>query len=145
MEGQPIAPLIRNIRCRKSKLWYRPRMRNRPTKSTAPQAVHVVPHGSGWAVSKPDVAGEGNVHPTRSEALRAAEDSLRTQGGKLRVKERGGRWRESFTIGRSGFARISAVEGIHLPGDMEKHLRELDRQGLSPEDRLRAIMCKLGK
>lgn len=103
------------------------------------------PHGNGWAVSKPDAVEEGNVHPTRSEALRAAEDSLRTQGGKLRIKERGGRWRESFTIGRSGFARISAVEGIRLPSDIEKHLRELDRQGLSPEDRLRAIMHKLGK
>lgn len=70
---------------------------------------------------------------------------MRTQGGKLRIQGRNGRWRESFTIGRSSFAKISAIEGIHLSGEMEKHLRELDRQGLSPEDRLRTIMNKFGK
>ena len=70
---------------------------------------------------------------------------MRIQGGRLRIQGRSGRWRESFTIGRSGFAKISAIEDIHLSGDMEKHLRDLDRQGLSPEDRLKTIMNKFGK
>jgi hypothetical protein len=96
-------------------------------------------------VSNPGADGGSDIRPTRSEALRVATDSLRNPGGKLRVQGRSGRWRESFTIGRSDFARISAVEGIHLPSDMEKHLRELDSQGLSPEDRLKAIMSKLVK
>jgi hypothetical protein len=120
-------------------------MSNRPAKSNSPKAIHVVPHGNGWVVGKPDGAWESDIHETQSEALRAAEESLRTQGGKLRIQGRNGRWRESFTIGRSSFAKICAIEGIHLSGEMEKHLRELDRQGLSPEDRLRTIINKFGK
>jgi hypothetical protein len=129
-------------------------MSNRPSKSSSPgthpkkidgEAVHVVPHGDGWAVRKPGGAWENSIHRTQPQAVRAAEDSLRSRGGKLRIQGSNGRWRESFTIGRSNFAKISAVEGIRLSGEMEKHLRELDRQGLSPQDRLRTIMNKFGK
>ena len=45
-----------------------------------------------------------------------------------------------FTLGRSGFAKISAVEGIRLTSDMEQRFRDFDRQGLSASDRRKAIV-----
>lgn len=50
-----------------------------------------------------------------------------------------------FTIGRVGFAKISAVEGSHLTPEMDADFREFDRQALSPEIRRRAIAAKYGK
>ena len=44
-----------------------------------------------------------------------------------------------FTLGRKGFAKISAVEGIRLGADMEKRFRDFDRQGLSAADRHKTI------
>lgn len=44
-----------------------------------------------------------------------------------------------FTLGRKGFAKISAVEGISLSADMEKRFRDFDRQGLAADDRRRSI------
>jgi hypothetical protein len=46
---------------------------------------------------------------------------------------------KSFTLGRGGFARISAVEGIRLSPEMERRFREFDRLGLSAGDRRKAI------
>ena len=60
-------------------------------------------------------------------------------------KTKNGRARESFTIGREGFAKISAVEGIRLSDDMEKTFREFDRKGLSAEERRREIVNRYGK
>lgn len=44
-----------------------------------------------------------------------------------------------FTLGRRGFAKISAVEGIRLSAEMEKRFRDFDRQGLSAGDRRKTI------
>jgi hypothetical protein len=44
-----------------------------------------------------------------------------------------------FTLGRSGFAKISVVEGIRLSSEMEKRFRDFDRQGLSASDRRTVI------
>jgi hypothetical protein len=44
-----------------------------------------------------------------------------------------------FILGRKGFAKISAVEGIRLSADMEKRFRDFDRQGLSAGDRRKTI------
>lgn len=49
-----------------------------------------------------------------------------------------------YTLGRATFAKISAVEGIHLTADMERDLLEFDRQNLSPDERRRAIAAKYG-
>lgn len=38
-----------------------------------------------------------------------------------------------FVVGRARFAKISAVEGIHLTAAMEKRASEADRKGLSAE------------
>lgn len=50
-----------------------------------------------------------------------------------------------FVIGRSGFAKISAVEGIKLTPEMRKDLQDFDRKGLSAEERRSAITRKYAK
>ncbi len=44
-------------------------------------------------------------------------------------------------IGRERFAKISAVEGIRLTADMKRRAAEFDRKGLSPQERVRAIIA----
>jgi hypothetical protein len=46
-----------------------------------------------------------------------------------------------MTIGRKAFAKISAVEGIRLTPAMKARAAEFDRKGLSPEERVRAIVA----
>lgn len=46
---------------------------------------------------------------------------------------------------RRGFAKISAVEGIALSRDAEEAFRAFDRQGLSAEDRRKALLRKAGR
>jgi hypothetical protein len=60
-------------------------------------------------------------------------------------KKKSGRTRESFTIGRVGFAKISAVEGIQLSDDMEQAFREFDSKGLAAEERRREIVSRYGR
>jgi hypothetical protein len=50
-----------------------------------------------------------------------------------------------ITIGRKGFAKISAVEGIVMSKSMEMVFRELDRKNASPEVRRKALARKYGK
>lgn len=52
---------------------------------------------------------------------------------------------KGHTIGRAGFAKISAVEGIRLTRAMTADFREFERKGLSPEERRKAIVAKYGK
>jgi hypothetical protein len=50
-----------------------------------------------------------------------------------------------FVIGRHGFAKISAVEGLHLSDEMKQDFEALDRKGLSGEERRRVIIDKYGR
>ena len=50
-----------------------------------------------------------------------------------------------FTLGRNGFARISAVEGIRLSVQMEQKFADFDRKGLSAPERREAIARDYGK
>ena len=50
-----------------------------------------------------------------------------------------GAGKAGFTLGRSGFGKISAVEGIRLSREMEQRFRDFDRQGLSAAERRKAI------
>ncbi|MEA2896832.1 MAG: hypothetical protein QOJ84_2447 [Bradyrhizobium sp.] len=45
-----------------------------------------------------------------------------------------------FVIGRAGFAKISAVEGIRLKPTMEKRAAEARSKGLSAEEIRKAII-----
>jgi hypothetical protein len=47
-----------------------------------------------------------------------------------------------FRLGRDRFARISAVEGITLTEEMRATLDHFDREGLSAEERRRAILSR---
>lgn len=50
-----------------------------------------------------------------------------------------------FTVGYTGFGKISAVEGVRLTPEMERDLHDFDRKGLSGDERRRAISRKYGK
>ena len=52
---------------------------------------------------------------------------------------------KGYTIGRRGFAKISAVEGIRTSAAMDADFAEFERRGLSPEERRKAIGNKYGK
>lgn len=47
-----------------------------------------------------------------------------------------------FTLGRKGFAKISAVEGIRLSRELEADFHEFDRNGLSNAERRRILARK---
>jgi len=51
---------------------------------------------------------------------------------------------KGFKVGRRAFAKISAVEGIHLSSEMAKDFSEFDRKGLSADQRRKAIARKYG-
>lgn len=50
-----------------------------------------------------------------------------------------------FVLGRRGFARISAVESIHLTPEMNDDFRSFDEKNLSASERRAAIARKYGK
>jgi hypothetical protein len=52
---------------------------------------------------------------------------------------------KGFTLGRRGFAKISAIEGIHLSPEMESKFREFDRDELPAGKRREAISRVFGK
>jgi hypothetical protein len=52
---------------------------------------------------------------------------------------------KSYTVGRRAFAKISAVEGIHLSESADEDFREFERKGLSPQARREAISRKYAK
>ena len=68
-------------------------------------------------------------------------DDIRESSTKKSTK----RAAKGYVIGRAGFAKISAVEGIRLTPTMAADFREFERKGLSPEDRRKAIAGKYGK
>lgn len=49
------------------------------------------------------------------------------------------------TIGRKGFAKISAVEGVRLTRAMEADFRSFDREGLPAQERRKIIAAKYGR
>ena len=51
----------------------------------------------------------------------------------------------AHTIGRNGFAKISAVESIALSRETEAAFREFDHQGLSSAERRKALLHKYGR
>jgi hypothetical protein len=52
---------------------------------------------------------------------------------------------KGFVLGRDRFAKISAVEGVHLTPDMQQDLEEFDREGLSAAERRKRIALKYGR
>lgn len=117
-------------------------MSKTPSKSTGNNSRHVIRQGRGWVVKKGGAERASSVHPTQAEAVRTAQESVRAKGGELRIQGPNGRSRASFTIGRDGFEKISAVEGIKLSRTSRQMFKEFDRKELSAEERRRAIIEK---
>jgi hypothetical protein len=51
---------------------------------------------------------------------------------------------KGLTIGLAGFAKISAIEGLHLTRDMKRTFSTLDRRGASAAQRRAAIIKRYG-
>jgi hypothetical protein len=51
---------------------------------------------------------------------------------------------KELVIGRKGFEKISAVEGIRMPREMKNTFSALDKKGASPEVRRSTILRKYG-
>ncbi|MEK7157191.1 MAG: hypothetical protein AAB709_01415 [Patescibacteria group bacterium] len=47
-----------------------------------------------------------------------------------------------YIIGRQVFAKISAIEGIHLTQELSRDFQSFEQHRLSPEDRRQAIASK---
>lgn len=83
-------------------------MTNKSSKS-----YHVISANGGWAVR-----GEGNIrstsiHSTQAEAVKAAKNIVKNNGGEVRTHGTDGRIISSYTIGRNQFEKISAIEGMY--------------------------------
>ena len=52
---------------------------------------------------------------------------------------------KGYTVGRRGFAKISAIEGIRLSPDMEARFGEFEREGLSAAERRQVLARMFGK
>jgi len=50
-----------------------------------------------------------------------------------------------YTLGRTAFARISAIEGIRLTASMDADFREFDKKRLSPQKRRAILVQKYAK
>lgn len=50
-----------------------------------------------------------------------------------------------YVLGRHGFAKISAVEGIRTTREMDKEFGEFDRKNLPAKVRREALSSKYGK
>lgn len=46
------------------------------------------------------------------------------------------------TIGLAGFEKISAIEGVRLSPESRRMFAEFDRQGLSADERRKAIVAR---
>jgi hypothetical protein len=65
--------------------------------------------------------------------------------GKPKTSKRSKPKVKGFTIGLAGFAKISAIEGLHLTREMRATFKTLKRKGASPQQRRAAIIRKYGK
>jgi hypothetical protein len=66
------------------------------------------------------------------------------KSGKPKTSKRPKPKARSLTIGLAGFAKISAIEGLHLTREMRATFNALKRQGVSPRQRRAAIVKKYG-
>lgn len=104
--------------------------------------LDVSPRGDLWAIRSEGSSRASGVYDTQAEAIEAARLLVQKGGGALRIHGRDGRVLESLSLGREAAAKISAVEGISLEGEVRRDLEGYDREGLSPEERRRRIGLK---
>lgn len=120
-------------------------MRRPPdTPNAAGHGIEVSPRGDGWAVWRVGRSRTAATYPTQDEATRAARILTQAKGGRLVVRGRDGRSRESYILGREAFEKISAVEGIRIDAGMKRDLREARDRYASADQARRAIAAKYG-
>ncbi|MDP2261144.1 MAG: DUF2188 domain-containing protein [Caulobacter sp.] len=115
--------------------------RTRPLAEDAPQQsrparLQVVPTPEGWQLRNEGAEDQGHAYSTQAEAIEAAQSRLQADGGALRVQDRNGRWRESFTLGLSAMMKLAAVEGITFTPEMKRKLKAARAGFLSDAERL---------
>jgi hypothetical protein len=113
---------------------------NSAPKSSKPAVRHVVPTEGGWAVTSGGKTRPSRVFSSKAEAVREARESVQAAGGRVLVRGREGRTRETITIGRAPFTKISAVEGIKPTPEARRRAIEFEKKGLSSEERRHAII-----
>jgi hypothetical protein len=64
--------------------------------------------------------------------------------GKSKTSKRPKPRAKGLTIGLAGFAKISAIEGLHLTREMSATFRTLKRKGASPQQRRAVVIRKYG-
>lgn len=95
--------------------------------------------GEGWAVKAKQINASG-VYATKAEAVQAARKTVGAKQSEPSGQKRPDHQRQSFTIGRADFQRISAVEGVRPTVDALARARKFDSQGLPSEERRRVII-----
>jgi hypothetical protein len=86
-------------------------------------------------------------YKTQQEAVAAARRLIKpNQGGEVVIHGRNGRIREvdTYVLGKDGFDKVSAVEGIYLSGEAERDFHILDSKPLSPQERREWLIAKYG-
>lgn len=67
--------------------------------ASKPRSRHVARKPDGWAVTAPKSTRASSIHATQKEAIEAAKQILRNQGGgEVRVHGTDGRIREGITV-----------------------------------------------
>ncbi len=80
----------------------------------------------------------------RAKGTRICYDDFVKKAGKPKISKRPKVKARGLTIGLAGFAKISAIEGLHLTREMQDTFDALKRRGASPRQRRAAIVKKYG-
>jgi hypothetical protein len=122
-------------------------MSKRELHSNRRMRLSVVPNAMGWTIEGLPATAASQAYKTQREAVAAARRAIRpSAGGEVVIRSRSGRVREvdTYVLGRSGFEKISAVEGITVSREIEHDFAALDRKGLSPQERRAWLIAKYG-
>jgi hypothetical protein len=76
--------------------------------------------------------------------MKKAERPKKTGTPKKRKVARPRAKAQRLTIGLAGFAKVSAIEGLHLTRDMERTFSALERRGASAAQKRAAIIKRYG-
>lgn len=65
--------------------------------------IHVVPHGSGWAMRREGATRAGSTHNTRADATQAARSAAVRERGEVIINRPDGRVRDANSYGNDRF------------------------------------------
>lgn len=85
------------------------------------------------------------VNPDSERPANRSRNVLQCHDGKAEKNVTKGAKAGGFVVGRARFAKICAVEGIHLTPAMEKRAAEAGRKGLTADEYRRTIVSSYRK